>query len=490
VAPARPLAKTLFLCLALAVVFAPGALAAEGVSPAKSLGHEKTTAGSLTTNGRAKATSTAVSKEDLSIKTTSPADGQTVSGKVNWEVSVLLGSPTKVEFAVDGSTLGSDSSAPFGVALDSTKLGNGNHTLTATASGSHGARATTSVTVKVANAAAGPAPTPEPEPTPAAGSGAPVYWGATIGTQLTGTQAPWDMAPVAKFEEETRKKVSMINFFQPFANCNPTCSFYGFPKTPLESIREHGSIPVLSWSSQSIPSSKTEPDFQLSDLIEGRYDAYITDFATKAKAWGHPFMLRFDWEMNGHWFPWHEGVNGNQPGEFVAAWRHVHDIFSSVGATNVTWVWCPNLEYSGSTPLAEVYPGDGYVDWTGLDGYNHGTNPAQPDSWKTFNQLYRSTYNNIVGTLAPAKPMMIGEVASTESGGSKAAWIKDMLARVPAEYPKIRALLYFDKYDSNMDWPLETSESALAAFAEGIQNPAYVGNTFSSLSTSTVLPPS
>lgn len=296
------------------------------------------------------------------------------------------------------------------------------------------------------------------------------------------------MNPLTVFEEEVHKKVSMENFFEPFANCNPTCSFYGFPKTPLDNIRQHGAIPVVSWSSQSIPSSKSEPDFQLSDVISGRYDAYIREWATKAKAWGHPFMLRFNWEMNGKWFPWHEGVNGNQPGEFVTAWRHVHDIFTEVGASNVTWVWCPNLEYSGATPLSEVYPGDEYVDWTGLDGYNHGTNPAQPDSWKSFNQLYRTTYNNIVGSLAPGKPMMIGEVASTEYGGSKSAWIKDMLARVPAEYPAIRALIYFDKYDNNMDWPLETSTSSIEAFAEGIQSSVYVSNTFSNFSATKIQP--
>ena len=127
----------------------------------------------------------------------------------------------------------------------------------------------------------------------------------------------------------------MVQFFQPFANCNPSCSFYKFPTSPLESIRQHGSIPVLSWSSQSIPSTKVEPDFQLSDVISGRYDSYIREFATAAKAWDHPFFLRFNWEMNGNWFPWHEGVNGNQAGESVKAWRHVHDIFTAVGATNV-----------------------------------------------------------------------------------------------------------------------------------------------------------
>jgi hypothetical protein len=479
----RLLAPVLVLLLGVTGAFAPAALGAEGIGPAKKLGGE-TTKTSTTTSTSSSRLNTGSNKETLTIATKAPTSGQTLSGKIAWEIGVVSGVPSKVEFIVDGSVVWTDTSAPFAGTLDTAKLANGSHALGATAYGSKGVKATTSVTVTVSNAA----PAPAPEPTPAPGSAAPIYWGATVGIHLAGSQPPWDMSGLNIFEEEVHKKVSMLNFFQPFANCNPTCSFYGFPKTPLESIRQRGAIPVLSWSSQSIPSSKVEPDFQLSDLIEGRYDAFITDFANKAKAWGHPFFLRFNWEMNGKWFPWHEGVNGNQSGEFVTAWRHVHDIFTSVGATNVNWVWCPNLEYNGSTPLASVYPGDAYVDWTGLDGYNHGTNPAHPDSWKSFNQLYRTSYSNIVGSLAPSKPMMIGEVASTEYGGSKAAWIKDMLARVPAEYPKIRALIYFDKYDTNMDWPIETSTSALSAFAEGIQDPVYLGNSFSGLSGSKILP--
>jgi hypothetical protein len=333
-----------------------------------------------------------------------------------------------------------------------------------------------------------PAPETEPAPVPQPGSGAPIYWGATIGSHLTGGQAPWDMNAVAKFEQGAGKKASMIQFYQPFANCNPGCSFYKFPVPPLESIRNHGSIPVLSWSSQSIPSTKVEPDFQLSDVISGSYDAYIREFATAAKAWGHPFFLRFNWEMNGNWFPWHEGVNGNKAGESAAAWRHVHDIFTAVGATNATWTWCPNVEYAGSTSLSSLYPGDSYVDWTCLDGYNWGTNPAKPDKWKSFGQVYKASYQKIVETIAPSKPMMIGEVASSEHGGSKAAWIKDMLTRIPAEYTKIRALLWFEKFDSNMDWPVETSGSAASALAEGLQNPAYQGNSFAGLSAAKIQP--
>jgi hypothetical protein len=499
--PTRLHTKALVLCLAFLALSAPSALAAEGVGPAKPLdgGKVKTTSSSSSSSGggREKTSGSVASdgsKEVLAISTAKPGNGTTVSGTIGWEIAVSAGAPSKVEFLVDGVAGFSDSSAPFGGSLDTAKLTNGNHTLSATAYGSKGVKATTTVTVKVSNAVPTPTPTPtptpepSPEPAPEAGTGAPVYWGATIGSHLTGTQAPWDMSAVTKFEEGSKKKVSMVQFFQPFANCNPTCSFYNFPVTPLENIRLHGSIPVLSWSSQSIPSSKVEPDFQLSDVISGRYDAYIREFATKAKSWGHPFMLRFNWEMNGRWFPWHEGVNGNQTGEFVTAWRHVHDIFTAVGATNVSWVWCPNVEFSGSLPLAGLYPGNAYVDWTGLDGYNRGTNPVEPEGWKSFNQVYRSTYNYITGTLAPSKPLMVAEVASSEYGGSKASWIKDMLARIPSEYPKLRALLYFDKYDSSMDWPLETSSGAVSAFAEGVQGSTYLGNTFASLPAAKILP--
>ena len=93
-------------------------------------------------------------------------------------------------------------------------------------------------------------------------------------------------------------------------------------------------------------------------------------WATQIKAWGKPLMLRFAHEMNGDWYPWSEGVNGNGAGQYVAAYRRVVTLFRSVGATNVTWVWSPNVAYPGSVPLSRLFPGDGYVDRTGLDGYN------------------------------------------------------------------------------------------------------------------------
>jgi hypothetical protein len=337
------------------------------------------------------------------------------------------------------------------------------------------------------------APIGMPTPTPPVESAAPaLYWGASIGSQLTGVQAPWDMGAVTRFEQIAGKQVSLVNFFAPFANCASTpCSFYPFPTGPMERIHDYGAIPVFSWSSQSIPSNRAEPDFQLSDAIAGRYDSYVREFAEDARDWGHPFFLRFNWEMNGTWFPWSEGVNGNQPGEFVAAWRHVHDIFAAVGADNVTWVWCPNVDPDAIFhDLGSLYPGDAYVDWTGLDGYNWGLNPAKPDRWRSFNELFSTTYTRVAELVAPSKPMLIGEIGSTELGGSKANWIEEALAAIPSSYPKIRGLLWFDTYDDGMDWPIETSASSAGAFAQGIQSPAYVDEGEPATSEGAISPPS
>jgi hypothetical protein len=318
----------------------------------------------------------------------------------------------------------------------------------------------------------------------------PLYWGAWIGDQLTGDEAPWDMSAVAKFEGMAGKAASAINFSSPFADCSSSpCSFYKFPEEQMETIRAHGSMPFFSWASSSTPASLNQPDFQLADVIEGHHDAYIREFAEAAKAWGHPFFLRFNWEMNGNWFGWSEGVNGNQAGEFVAAWRHVHDIFTQVGATNATWVWCPNVDPESKLhDLASLYPGDAYVDWTGLDGYNWGTNPARPDRWRSFDDLFKATYDRITETVAPGKPLIISEVGSTEYGGSKAEWIASALESARTNYPLLRGLLWFEKFDDGMDWPIETSSGATAAFAQGIQNPSYLGNSFASIAPGAIQP--
>jgi hypothetical protein len=136
-----------------------------------------------------------------------------------------------------------------------------------------------------------------------------------------------------------------------------------------------------------------------------------------------------------------------------------------------------------------MYPGDAYVNWTGLDGYN------VDDPWSTFASRFSATYNLITGTIASSKPMMIGEVGSTESGGSKAAWITDMFSALPVSFPKIRGLLWDEVFSGGgpfgaTDWPIDSSSTSETAFTSGIANSVYRTNVYANLGTGPVPPPS
>ena len=317
---------------------------------------------------------------------------------------------------------------------------------------------------------------------------APIYWGAYIDGSTYGLHdAPFEPRTIDAFEENAGKRVSIVHWGQSWYRAGQG-GYQSFPRDMAERVRRRGSIPMMTWSSWDLDSGQSldHPDFRLQGIIDGSHDAFIRKWARDARAWGHPLFLRFDHEMNGNWFPWSEDENGNSRGQFARMWMHVHDIFTEEGATNVTWVWAPNIVYDDAIPLSTLYPGDEYVDWVGASGYNWGTHPARPDSgWKSFSEAHRETYDQL-GELAPDKPIMITETASSEVGGSKPSWIADALGHeLPAGFPRIKALIWFnwntEESGETMDWVIESSDESEAAFAEGIASPHYAANSFGAL---------
>ena len=125
--------------------------------------------------------------------------------------------------------------------------------------------------------------------------------------------------------------------------------------------------------------------------------------------------------MNGSWYPWCVGVNGNTSGDYIAAFRRVHDLFVSAGATNVQWVWSPTVSPGSSSDMATEYPGSQYVNVIGLDGYNFGTG-VPGDSWTSPSYVFTDSLDEL-SSVDASKPILINEVGSSEVGGSKAQWI-------------------------------------------------------------------
>jgi|WetSurMetagenome_2_1015567.scaffolds.fasta_scaffold95446_2 hypothetical protein len=321
-----------------------------------------------------------------------------------------------------------------------------------------------------------------------------IYWGAWISgdTYDKESNPPWNTMAIDIFEENAGKKLSILHWGQSWWHCNGSCDYqlFNLQVAQYDAVRQRGAIPLIDWGSYDFaaPDVLNQSEFSLSTIIAGQHDEYVRQWATQAKAWGHPLFLRFNWEMNGDWFPWSERANGNHAGEYVQAWRHVHDIFKEVGAHNVTWVWCPNVIGPGTIPLKSLYPGDDYVDWVCMDGYNTGRHPTRSGRWQTFDELFSETYSALQ-VLAPNKPIMIAETASTEVGGSKAEWIRNaLLHALPERFPKVEAVIWFNWNIRGIDWAIESSASARRAFAEGIDSRYYAKNRFSGLDTSPIPP--
>lgn len=289
-----------------------------------------------------------------------------------------------------------------------------------------------------------------------------------------------DMSLVSSFEANAHKHVAIVMWYQHWGE---TDGYQYFQPAWMNAVRAHGSIPLVTWDPWDPTLGANQPTYALQNIINGNFDTYIVKWAQASKAWGHPYFLRFAHEMNGNWNPWSEQVNGNKSGQFVLAWRHVHDIFTAQGVTNVTWVWSPNIDFSNSVPLRELYPGDSYVDWIAMDGYNWG-NIGAWHTWDSFSTLFQQTYNEMLAITS--KPMMIGEMASTEQDGNKAAWITDAYtSQIPHNFSRIRAVIWFDQ-DKETDWRIESSFTAQNAFATAIQSGMYTSNWYASLNVSPI----
>jgi hypothetical protein len=309
-----------------------------------------------------------------------------------------------------------------------------------------------------------------PSAVPAASAS--VYFGATIsGETYGGTgNAPDNLSAWETFERHAGKHVAILNEGQLWGQ---------FDKGEVEATVAHGAIPLVTMN--------LAEGVTLESIAKGGQDATIKKWAQEAKAFGHPFLFAPWWEMNGGWYAW-----GKSP-YFIAAWRRFHDIVVAQGATNVTWTWLVNSIWSDpeSTP-APYYPGDAYVDWTGLDSYNWGENPSQPDRWITPDQTITPTLK-IIRETAPTKPVIIVEDASTEYGGNKTDWIREMLTTYLPHHPEIKAFLWFNwndlKHGIRHDWQIESSTPAQQQFRQSIQSSFFVPGPVSLPTLKKVTPP-
>jgi mannan endo-1,4-beta-mannosidase len=209
--------------------------------------------------------------------------------------------------------------------------------------------------------------------------------------------------------------------------------------------REHGAYAFVQMQPNGV---------SLAGIAAGGSDSYLRAFAQSVRAFGHPVIISFGHEMNGGWYTW--GSGRQSPADFVAAWRHVVDVFREEGATKVTWVWTVNSKNAATAPLAPWWPGSAYVNWVGVDGYYY-------HSSDTFDTVIGSTLAEI--RQFSSAPVLISQVAVGVTA-NRSAQIASLFAG--ARSVKAVGLVWYDEAQSNgvyhQDWRLEDDPIALAAF--------------------------
>lgn len=245
--------------------------------------------------------------------------------------------------------------------------------------------------------------------------------------------------------------------------------------TQFELLQSHGWQPMISVNPYFFDKCRALHIPIYRAIAEGKCDEFLINAGKNLSRVKKPVFLVFAWEMNNKQNEWSVPYTRSTPGEFVAAWRHIHGIFKSENAKNIIWVFCPNVPNDPIATYGMLYPGDGFVDWIGLDGYNWGKTQSWSD-WVSFSGVFTASYN-LITSIAPSKPLVIAEVNTTDKGGDKGGWYKDMFVhQIPQNFPKVLALVIFNEdrtRQENVNWRVDVTQESLEAFKSAIKAEYY-----------------
>lgn len=262
--------------------------------------------------------------------------------------------------------------------------------------------------------------------------------------------APGSYAGVEQFARGINRQPNIVTYYSPWLE--------PFQLNFATSAASHGAKPLIELDPKNI---------SLASIAAGQYDDYLSSLAAAIKAFGKPVIVCFGHEMNGDWYSW--GYQHTSASVFVAAWRHMVDVFRSADAKNVTWLWTVNI-IDNNIPIpnpAPWWPGKSYVNWVGIDGYYY-------TSSLTFPQVFGPT---IVDVRAFTRdPILITETGAVPAAGQSAK-VADLFSGVQTY--GLLGFVWFDAYDvvQSLDWRLQPS--ALAEFrreAKAYMRPAKLQN--------------
>jgi hypothetical protein len=291
----------------------------------------------------------------------------------------------------------------------------------------------------------------------------------------------------------------VINTFGPIADTNNTFLNY-FPTI----WNTHKAVPMYSivandYTNQQIVDGATDSDLDRfrTELDKWIHGADVT--GVQAPAGGRRIYLRLHIEPNTDvLYPKHSpGAMASNCTELAAqeqlyidAWRRIHDKVMQPGlftSNQVQWVFsmyyqdfitkpalmsCAN---GASDITGHIYPGDGYVDWLGIDGFTiQGAIGGAPDT-ATPAQIFGPMVAKLRSI--STRPLGFNEVGTSTTADTnvvfqttawKDQWIKDYFDYMQAN--NIRMSIWNNMNGAPVDWAVFTPDDG-----ESVTGPTAVG---------------
>lgn len=273
-----------------------------------------------------------------------------------------------------------------------------------------------------------------------------------------------------EFETLIDKKVSIAHYYRGWEYMSDPILLKEF-----QTLRENGWTPMINMNPYFFEKCQAKESTLYKAIADGECDDFLRASGKNLSQIKEPFFLLFAWEMNNRDLAWSIETSGSTSEDFRNAWRHMHDIFEEEGAKTIDWVFAPNTFADGSPAYVDMYPGDAYVDWTAIDGYNWGTSQSW-SQWSSFSGTFTTSYRHLL-SIAPSKPIMISEFNTTDQGGNKADWYKEALTKeIPYNFPQIKAIVIYNEDRSaqeKVNWKVDATPESLNAFKDAINAKFY-----------------
>lgn len=320
-----------------------------------------------------------------------------------------------------------------------------------------------------AGRASGP---PPPLPRPACGVSAILvpdcgrWWGVAPGalTDVTLKDALHD------FEDKTGRPVDVVHAYHRDDTLFPTG-----PEMDLARDPQQRRLLFLNWKPSTTMTWREMADGGVDDRIDA-LAAHITS----------TFPERFFLTV------WHEPENDVKPAEgsgmtatdYHDMYRHVVERLRAGGVTNAVTVmtYLGGPMYGVKPWFGDLYPGDDVVDWMGWDPYVFASPTANISG--DFGSLVNRSGERWPGFYTwaqanhPGKPLVVAEwgVFTSKTQPERKAFVYESAQRQIADFPAIKAILYFDSPNAPKgDTRVDSSADALSAFDQLGREGAFVG---------------